>query len=136
MTTFEHRRYPALTLQDEKGIWAQFTEETREFGEHKVRVGVLTTDDDELIGRLRAATDPDLHEVGGDDTRGRAPADTPTGLELPPGLSVAATEAWVKEGGARAVERAKVALAAETAPGGFERGTLLDRLQKIIDAAE
>ncbi|MGI5493825.1 hypothetical protein [Microtetraspora malaysiensis] len=66
MATFEHRRYPALTLQDDKGIWAQFTEETRAFGEHTVRVGVLTTDDTELIERLRAATktDEDLVEVG------------------------------------------------------------------------
>ncbi|MFF4779415.1 hypothetical protein ACFY05_42030 [Microtetraspora fusca] len=66
MATFEHRRYPALTLQDADGVWAQFTEEKRAFGEHTVRVGVLTTDDTELIERLRAATktDQDLVEVG------------------------------------------------------------------------
>lgn len=63
-TTFEHRRYPALTLQDENGIWAQFAEEKRTFGEHVVRVGVLRTDDAALVKRLRAAPDPDLIEVG------------------------------------------------------------------------
>lgn len=65
MTKFEHSRYPALTLQDDKGVWAQFTPEEREFGEHKVNVGVIETDDAEQIKRLRAAvkTDPDLTEV-------------------------------------------------------------------------
>ena len=65
MAKFEHARYSGLTLQDDKGVWAQFTPEERTFGEHKVKVGVLETDDAEQIKRLRAAvkTDEDLSEV-------------------------------------------------------------------------
>lgn len=65
MAKFEHSRYPALTLQDDKGVWAQFTPEKRTFGEHEVNVGVLETDDAEQVKRLRAATktDVDLTEV-------------------------------------------------------------------------
>lgn len=64
------------------------------------------------------------------------PADADPFLVLSPGMSVTATEAWVKEGRERAVERAKVALAAETAPDGFERSTLVDRLGKLIATFE
>lgn len=68
MAKFEHARYSALTLQDDKGVWAQFTPEERTFGEHTVTVGVLDTDDAEQVKRLRAATktDPDLSEVKAD----------------------------------------------------------------------
>jgi hypothetical protein len=41
-TTFNSSKYPALTLQDDKGIWAQF------------KGGELTTSDAAVIKRLRA----------------------------------------------------------------------------------
>lgn len=67
MAKFEHARYPAVTFQDDKGVWAQFTPEAREFGEHKIEVGVLETSDAALIKRLREAvkTDEHLTEVHG-----------------------------------------------------------------------
>jgi hypothetical protein len=65
---FEHKRYPALVLQDEKGIWARFEPEERSFGEHTVRVGVLETSNPALIKRLSACPDPELVRVDqGDD---------------------------------------------------------------------
>lgn len=63
MAKFEHKRFPALVLQDNEGVWAQFTPEDREFGENKIKVGVFETDDDQLAERLRTCTDPDLVEV-------------------------------------------------------------------------
>lgn len=126
MAQFEHRRYPALTLQDNDGIWAEFTEELREFGEHKIRIGVLETDDPKLIARLRAATktDPDLHEVGGGDSS------TEQHPQVPPGMSVSATEAWVGDD----KDRARLALAAEEAAGENARKTLVARLEAVIAA--
>jgi hypothetical protein len=41
-TTFSSSKYPALALQDDKGIWAQF------------KGGELTTSDAAVIKRLRA----------------------------------------------------------------------------------
>jgi len=42
MATFSSSKYPALTLQDEKGIWAQFKD------------GEFTTSDAAVVKRLRA----------------------------------------------------------------------------------
>lgn len=42
MATFSSSKYPALTLQDEKGIWAQF------------KGGEFTTADAAVVKRLRA----------------------------------------------------------------------------------
>ncbi len=124
MVIFEHRRYPALTLQDEKGIWAQFDEEKRTFGEHVIRVGVLSTQDPELIARLRAASDPDLFEVGAGD----APSMPESLGEVPEG-SIATVLAWVN--GDRG--RAERALTAEQAKGDKVRSTLLAELEQLTD---
>jgi hypothetical protein len=42
MATFNSSKYPALTLQDDKGIWAQFKD------------GEFTTSDAAVVKRLRA----------------------------------------------------------------------------------
>lgn len=69
MAKFEHDRYPALSLQGDGDAkpYAVFTPEERSFGEHTIKVGVLETDDDLVIERLRAAIDaggdPNLSEV-------------------------------------------------------------------------
>lgn len=54
---------------------------------------------------------------------------------VPPGMSVSATEEWVKEGGEQAVERAKSALEVELAAVD-PRKTLVARLEAVIAAAE
>lgn len=70
MAKFEHERYPSLSLQGDGDAtpYAVFTAETRKFGEHTIKVGVLETDDESVVERLRAAIDaggdPDLKEVG------------------------------------------------------------------------
>ncbi|MEV0267716.1 hypothetical protein AB0H43_02990 [Hamadaea sp. NPDC050747] len=93
MTTFEHRRYPALILHDGEREWARFVEEKRTFGEHVVRVGVLKTNDADVIARLRAATDPDLKEIGGPVDEPDEPADDEPEAEAAP---VAEPEAEAK----------------------------------------
>ena len=64
MAKFEHK-YAALTLQDDKGKWAEFTPAKRVVDGRDVTYGVLETEDAEQTKRLRAAlkTDPDLSEV-------------------------------------------------------------------------
>ncbi|MFF4600561.1 hypothetical protein [Amycolatopsis sp. NPDC001319] len=64
MAKFEHHRYPALSLQgsDDVRPYAVFTPEAREFGEHTIKVGVLETDDEDTVSRLRAAI-----AAGGDE---------------------------------------------------------------------
>jgi hypothetical protein len=80
MAKFEHKRYPALSLQGDGDAkpYAVFTPEARSFGEHTIKVGVLETDDEKVIERLRAAIDaggdPDLSEVDRPDDE---PADDP-----------------------------------------------------------
>lgn len=64
MAKFEHKRYPALVLQDGDGVWARFTPERRTFGENTITVGVLETDNEQLAERLRSCPDPDLVEIG------------------------------------------------------------------------
>jgi len=56
----------------------------------------------------------------------------PQAIQVPEGMSVATTLEWVGEN----VERAKVALATEIGEDGNGRNTLIDRLQKMIAAAE
>ena len=59
MAKFTSKRYPGLTLQDDKGIWAQFTD------------GVFETTNAALIKRLAGL--PADYEV----SQGEAPAETP-----------------------------------------------------------
>lgn len=64
MAKFEHHRYPALSLQgsDDARPYAVFTPQAREFGEHTIKVGVLETDHEDTVARLRAAI-----AAGGDE---------------------------------------------------------------------
>lgn len=108
MATFEHKRYPQLQLHDGKAVWAQFDG------------GRLTTTDDELAERLRAATDPDLVEVV---------EETPPPAAKPyPGVEASADTilAWVGDDPVKARE----ALAAEQAAE-KPRGTLVPKLDKL-----
>lgn len=70
MAKFEHSRYPALTIQDEHRVWAVFTPEDRD----GARVGVLETDDEAVIARLRKSPDPNLSEVGAPEPEKAEPA--------------------------------------------------------------
>lgn len=125
MAKFEHRKYPALTLQDAVGVWARFSPEERHFGEHTVHVGVFETDDEVLADRLRACADPDLFEVG----EPAKAAVRETDPNAPPaGMSVPTTLEWV--GGD--AERARAALEAEKA--GQNRATLIARLEGVLGA--
>lgn len=124
MAKFEHKRYPALILQDEQGVWAQFSPEDREFGEAKIRVGVLETDDKALIERLRACSDSDLVEVGGSGPK--APKSS-SGV-VPTG-SIAEVLAWVGDDKVKAEQ----ALGAEMAKGDKARSTLIADLEQITD---
>jgi hypothetical protein len=78
---FVHKRYPALTLQDEKGVWAQFKPEERAFGEHQVKVGVLTTNSTALIKRLTACPDPDLTRADEPESEATPDPEPGTGSE-------------------------------------------------------
>lgn len=71
MARFEHR-FAALTLQDEVGVWARFSPAERMVDGREKRFGVLETDDEKLIERLRGLDDPDLVEV--DTAPKKAPA--------------------------------------------------------------
>lgn len=63
MAKFRHK-YAALTLQDDQGVWAQFTPQSETTADgRQVKFGVLETDDAALAKRLRALKDPDLTEV-------------------------------------------------------------------------
>jgi hypothetical protein len=70
MARFEHSRFSAIEFQGEGDArpWAKFTPERRSFGEHTIHVGVLETNDEKVISRLREAikrgSDPHLSEVG------------------------------------------------------------------------
>lgn len=127
MAKFEHRRYPALTLQDERGVWAQFSPEDREFGEAKIRVGVLETDDEAVIGRLRAGSDSDLVEIGGSEAKGPKRPQANSGA-VPTG-SIAEILAWVGDDKVKAEQ----ALGAEMAKGDKARSTLIADLEQIAE---
>lgn len=120
MATFEHRRYPALIMHDGVREWARFAEEKRTFGEHTVRVGVLSTDDATVIARLRAATDPDLVEIGVD-------AEAPADANAVPDGAVSAVLAWVGDD----KDKAAKALEAEQAKGERARSTIVATLEKL-----
>lgn len=64
MAKFEHHLYPALSMQgtDDAKPYAVFSPEARSFGEHTIKVGVLETDDEDTVARLRAAI-----AAGGDE---------------------------------------------------------------------
>jgi len=73
MARFTTARYPGLTLQDDKGIWAQFTD------------GAFETTDAAVIKRLKAlpedygvsvATKAGAAEDGGEDPKAEDPAKT------------------------------------------------------------
>lgn len=94
MARFEHDRYPAIEFQRDGDArpWATFAPEERSFGEHTIRVGVLETDDDAVIRRMRDAIerggDPHLKEVSSDG----APGDDLDELEKDDLLKVANDE--------------------------------------------
>lgn len=134
MVRFEHRRYPALTLQDDSHptdigatAWARFIPERRRLGEHEYTVGILDTDDPDLIRRLRAAAgrDPDLIE-------GTAPAseadDAGELVDQVPAGAVADVLAWVGTDPDRAVAARTV----ERARDGRPRSTLVAALDELI----
>lgn len=121
MAKFEHK-YAALTLQDAKGVWAQFAPAERMVDGREQRYGVLETDDDKLIERLRGLDDPDLREVA----EPKKPAQTETGV---PTGSAKDLLAWVGEDTHRAVE----ALTAERAKGDDARTTVVAALTKLVD---
>ena len=120
MAKFEHKRYPSLVLQDEHGIWATFSPETREFGENKIQIGVLETSDPELGRRLAACPDPDLICV---DATGLAEDD-----ENMPDGPIPAVLAWVGDD----LERAQQALDAEQAKGESGRKGVIDPLTDLL----
>lgn len=145
MAKFEHR-YGALTLQDDKGMWAQFTPAKRVVDGRDVTYGVLDTDDTEQIKRLRAVVDsgkdPDLREVaapkakatGGD----QPPHDPPAGPaaaertsdpnQVPTG-NITDVLNWVGDD----ADRAARALTVEQAKGDRARSTLVADLEQIAD---
>jgi hypothetical protein len=84
-------------------------------------------------------TEVDEHEPSDQDSdmdktdgNGEGAGGEPEPIVLPPGMSVATTLEWVGEDAGKA----KAALAAEVGEDGNGRNTLIDRLQKVIAAAE
>lgn len=88
----------------------------------------------ETLLRLGHIVDVDTAESGEEESElDTPPRGAPTGLpELPDGMSVAATLDWV----GKDAEKARLALAAETAEGGPNRATAVQRLEAVIAAAE
>jgi len=108
VATFQHKRYPQLQLHDGETEWARF------------EAGRFATDDEDVVKRLRAATDPDLVEV--------KPEKQPVEPKPHPGADagVDAIVAWVGDD----QDKAREALAVEQ---GTEkpRSTLLAKLDKL-----
>lgn len=121
MAKFEHK-YAGLALQDDKGVWAQFTPAKRVVDGRDVAYGVLRTDDAKQIDRLRGAIkskkDPDLREVDDDEARNRD--------EVPSGAITDVLD-WVGDDS----DRAQRALDAERAKGDRARSTLVSDLEQI-----
>lgn len=96
MAKFEHHRYPAVAFHDHTGKWAQFTPQERSFGEHTIKVGVLDTDDEATIARLRAAIaaggDEHLKEVDAPGADADGDEDELSGLDKDALLSLADEE--------------------------------------------
>ena len=74
MAKFEHHRYPALGVHDGRRRLARFTPEERRVGQARATIGVLETDDKNVIAAVRRhmKRDKDLVEV--DAPAKRAPA--------------------------------------------------------------
>lgn len=121
MAKFEHK-YGALTLQDDKGKWAEFTPAKRVVDGRDVAYGVLRTDDAKQIERLRAVIkskkDTDLREVDDDEARNRD--------EVPSGTVTDVLD-WVGDDS----DRAQRALDAERTKGDRARSTLVSDLEQI-----